>query len=607
MPSPRLRRGALTLAVIAIVCAGATGAAVAAEAAPPDSGPQSATAGCIPTTGPAERGEAVGDVVDIEMVLCSETSVTIEGPGYQGTVTLIGENDSGPVTLRLNTYLNGSDAVGVTSDTLESVRTNASGTGSFEPGNYTVVVRDGGEVIDETTFELQAPQARDLRLWRAPRGAAEELRTVESIESSRKTVARVDARRRIEEPNYDDSLKVATNETVVVAIKADGLDGVMVAANGSPLERFRTALQEIGASFWVEQTRETVMPEVERLEPDVLNSSATHLVPHRENDTYYLVVDTSRLWGERGDSGGDPVHIGSYSGKGFAYRFAMLDGGPEQTPPADLVSADYQTVEEAYSLPGAQEDPVVLTPRADAQLLVRTTLAPGSTVTVNVSGGVNRTTTRTVRVRNESAGPSFVVPLNLSAEPDGTRFTVRFEKGTPIGRFEDPLRGVVRTPRASLEVRDDPMNDLSLVVDSVQVTHRSVVAVYAQDGTLLGSTAIDAGKTWSLSVPLTSTPSGASTYRVVVYRDADRSGSLTDADERYRVAGVPVVATVFAGSTETESPTETATATETTSVTTSAATDTATPTTEASTPGFGVVPSLIALVGTVILQRRTRR
>lgn len=606
MPSIRLRRGALTLAVIAFVCAGATGAAVAVEAPTPGSGHQSATAGCIPTTAPVEGDEAVGDIVEIEVVLCSGSSVTIEGPSYRGTVSLSRENKSGPVTIRLNTYLNGSDAVDVRSDTLESVRTNASGTGSFEPGNYTVVVRDGGEVIDETTFELQTPQARDLHLWRAPRGAADDLRTVDSIESSRKTVARVDARRRIEEPNYDDSLKVATNETVVVAVKADGLDGVMAAATGSPLERFRTALQERGASFRVEQTRETVRPENRPLTPNVLNSSATHLVPHPENDTYYVVIDTQRLWGQREGSRDSPVHLGSRE-IGFVYRFSMHEGDVDTDPPADLVSADYEVVERSFAFPRVQKEPVVLTPQVDAQLLVRTTLAPGSKVTVNVSGGVNRTTTRTVRVRNDSGAPSFVVPLDLSTEPNGTRFMVRFRKGTPIGRFEDPLRGAVRTPRASLEVGDDPVSDLSLVVDSLHVTHQSIVAVHAQNGTLLSSTAVDSGTTRSLSVPLTSTPSDPSTYRVVVYRDADRSGSLTDADERYRVAGVPVAATVAAESTETESSTETATATETASVTTSAATDTATSTTEASTPGFGVVPSLIALVGTVVVRRRIRR
>lgn len=603
MPSSPLPRRVVTLSVVAFVCAATFTAAAAVGTIPtnPASEQQRAADGCFPGVDSVERDEAEGDVVDVVMLLCFEGSVTIEGPGYQGTVNLTSGDKSGGVTLHLNTHLNGSDAINVTSETLE-VQSNASGMGSFEPGNYTLVVRDGsGTVSEKVRFELSDPRARNLTLWRAPRGAAANLRTVEAIDASRETATRFDSQRRVEDSN-DDYLPVATNETLIVEIEADGLDGAMAAASGSPLDRFRTAVRETGATLQVEQTPRSVPPSRDALTLDVLNSSATHLVSHAANDTYYLVIDTSRLRVGLDEKWTDSLHIGSASNIGFAFRFSMQDGDFETDPPADLVAADYQNVGLSFSFPRVREQPVVLSPHANERILVRTTLAPGSRVTVNVSGGVNRTVTRTVRVRNASIGPTFVVPLNLSATPNGTRFLVRFETGTPVGRFEDTLRGVVRTPKATMQVDDDAVSDLALVVDSVSVTHATVVAVYGDDGTLHGTTAVEAGTTQSLSVPLASTSSEPSAYRVVLFRDADRSGSLTDADERYRVGGMPVAATVATPDDGPNNETATATASRT-----ELSPTTERPTTEASSPGFGVLTTVLAIAGTLLLARRTRQ
>lgn len=626
MPSTRRTRRALWLAVVLCVCLGVSaafaantaGAAAAtsgtaaatsgtAAAAPgPDSSAGSTDPGCFPGVSSVEF-EAVGDVVDVEMLLCFQGSVTIEGPGYRGTVNLSSGDKSGRVTLHLNTHLNGSDAISVTSDTLD-VETKATANGSFGVEEYLLTIRDGsGTVTDQTKIVMYGPEARGLRLWRAPQGAAAELQTVEAINSSKEAADRIDSRRRLEDPDTSDNVPVATNETLVVAIEAHGLEGAMAIAEGDPLARFRTALRKTDATFLVEQTRETVTPSRETLTPDVLNSSATHLVPQPENDTYYLVIDTSRLWGEWEGTMGGPVHIGSSPGMGFAYRFAMQDGDLDSDPPRDLQSADHRFVQRGFLLLRTRGQRVTLAPEPDQRLLVGTTIAPGTEVTVTVSGDVNRTMTRTVRSRKGSVAPGFVVPLDLSDVPNGSQFTVRFDDGGSTEPETHEVQAVVRRPEASLRIRDDPLTSQSLVVSSVHVSHRSIVAVYGSDGGLIGTKAIESGITEGVFVPLTIRGDEPSSYRVVVFRDADRSRTLTDADKRYRVGGLPVVATVMASTTGTASDSETPISTETPSVTTRSMTDVATPTTATETPGFGVVATLLALAGSGLLARRNRR
>lgn len=590
--------------------AGAAGAYGAAGTS--TTGHPAASTGCFPGVDAVERGEAVGDVVDIEMLLCFEGSVTVEGPGYRGTANLSGGDKSGQVTLAFNTHREDGAAIDATSDTFD-LRTNASGNGSFEPGNYTVTVRDGsGDVRDEVSVAVGEPRAQDLRLWRAPRGAASDLRTVEAVERSREAVARVDSRRRLEDPDYADSLPVATNETLVMAIEAGGLEGAMAAAEGSPLARFRTAIRETNATFEVQQTEETVTPSRQPLTPDVLNSSGTRLVPYPHNDTYYLVVDLSRLTADRGGSATSEEHIGTYHGSGFAYRFSMQGEDFHEDPPADLRGADHEIVERAVAFPRVREGTVVLAPDADEQLVVATTVAPGTTITVTVSGAVDRTLTRTVRPQNHTVAPGFLVPLDLADVPAGSNLTVQFGDGVALQSSGDGLQGVVRRPEASLEVTDEPLTSQSLAVRSVSVTHPSIVAVYAQDGSLVGTKAVGPGASEDVFVPLAIREADRSTFRVVLYRDTDRSRTLTEADERYRVGGLPVSATVETGGdepvSETETATSTASATETATSTATVGTaetpTSGTRTTADSAPGFGVLAALLALAGSLLLAVR---
>lgn len=436
MPSTSVAHRLLTVVVLVCVCTSSATASAAVDPAP-----NAAEAGCFPSIDHLDRGEAVGDVVDVGMLLCFSGSVTVSGPDYSGTASLGDGNRSGHVTLQLHTDENGPDAFGVASDTLDSVPLNASGDGTFRPGNYTVTVRDGsGDVVDTATFELGAPRAQDLTVFRAPRDAASNLQSVEAIRDAR-SVSRTDSARLLDDPSMSEHLALATNETLLVAVRADGLEGAMADADGTSLSRFRQAIREEGGtlSFW--QTDETVTPSRRPLTPDVLDSPATHLVADSANDTYYLVIDTEELWGEWGGTEGEPVRIGSFVGSGYTVQFSM-NGSLDQDPaPSDRVGADFRVLEPAVEYPShSSENRAALAPE-NVTVVGQTTLAPGTALTATVSGLPDGRFERSVQVERLDTGPGVRLSLDLSAVPNGTNLTVTFERdGAPI---EGSLKAVV--------------------------------------------------------------------------------------------------------------------------------------------------------------------
>ncbi|MFC3477639.1 PGF-CTERM sorting domain-containing protein [Halobacterium litoreum] len=581
MPSTRPGRRALTLLVALCVCASAATAATAAASPTRTNG---AVNGCFPGVDSVERDEAVGDAVELEMLLCFEGSVAVDGPGYTGNVTLGDGEKSGTVTLELDTDANDSAAFGVTSDSLDDVPMNATGDGAFEPGNYTVTVRDGsGDVADTVTFELDAPTARDVTLWRAPLGADADLRTLAAVRESRATASQVDSRRRLDD--YDsDSLAVATNETLVVALRADGIEGAMTGADGDARTRFRTALRETGGDFALVQTPESTPPSRQPLTPPVLNNTETRVLPDHANDTYYLVVDTRDLRGEWGGTHGGTIHVGSRDGMGFAARLSLQGSGADGDWPADTVAADFELVAATVSTPATAGDRTALTPTANAGLVARTTLAAGTEVTVRVSGAANRTVDATVRARNGSANV-VVAPLDLSDVPDGATLSVAFERGgTRLD--ESRLTAVVAAPTATLHVEPD---EDELWVHLSDATHPTVVATTAANGTVLDTRSVSPEATNDSTVTLSVT-AGADASAVRLYHDADHSGTLTDADERYRRHAVERETTTPTTTETTDEPTE--------------STPTTSRTTDTQTPGFGVLGALLALLVGVGLRRR---
>lgn len=443
MPSTQSRPRLLGLLLLLCLCTQSAAGAVATPR-------PEANTGCFPGDAHIERGEAVGDVVELEMLLCFRGSVTVDGPGYAANASLGDGNWSGGVTLRFDTRLNGSRALEASTERDHSVTMNATGDGSFEPGTYTVTVRDwGGDVVDTLNFKLGQPQARNLTILKAPAGAASNLQNLSAVRGA-VAVSPADSARRFDDPNTSEHLSLATNETLIVAVRADGLEGAVTAGGGTPLSRFRTAVTEAGGRLSLRQTDETVTVQREPLTPSVLNDSVTHLVPDPDNDTYYLVVDTHKLWGEWGGSHGGPVNVGSRPGMGYAVRFSMWNATDGDDPPADLVAADFLIVKAALAGPETVDE-LTLRPTENASLRLRTTLAAGTPVTVRMTGHPEGQLERHVRVQRFTNGSGVALGLNLSGVPNGTALTVTAERGNET--VEGEVTAVVRAAPNTTETQ----------------------------------------------------------------------------------------------------------------------------------------------------------
>lgn len=120
--------------------------------------------GCFPRVDEVERGEAVGDVLAVEILHCFSGSVTVEGPGYEGTVRLVSDDYSGGVTIHIDSRKSGAGALSATAETFPDAALSAdtSGDGEFTDGTYEISVRDGsGDVVDRTNVTLSEPTAED--------------------------------------------------------------------------------------------------------------------------------------------------------------------------------------------------------------------------------------------------------------------------------------------------------------------------------------------------------------------------------------------------------------------------------------------------------------
>lgn len=214
MPSTHLGYRVLTLSVLICVCSSTVAASVGVgyRTANP-------TTGCFPSVDSVERGETVGDVVDVEMLLCFTGSVTIQGPEYRGKATLGDGNHSGHITLNLNTTVTDSAVLNVTSEQLDSVPLNTTGDGSFEPGTYTVRVRDGGgDLADTVNFKLSGSQSQTPNATRDAR--ADDVTVYRSSNTSFEGVEAIDGA--IKNGIVEPANNVSVGDTLVMLSSPSG-------------------------------------------------------------------------------------------------------------------------------------------------------------------------------------------------------------------------------------------------------------------------------------------------------------------------------------------------------------------------------------------------
>lgn len=374
-------------------------------------------------------------------------------------------------------------------------------------------------------------------------------------------------------------------------------------AEDTPTERFLGYLNGTDARLRVAQTLDTTPPEVERKQL-LVNQSRVRVLA--EGDRRWVLVDTGNATLQYGhDRDDDHFEASLEAGEAYGvwFEFDARDDRPE---PEDRPRV--RVVERAVEFdPGEGRDRLYLSP-ANVSVPVRSTLAPGSEVTVRASVS-NRTVERTVVLRGENVTRGAAT-FDLSGLPEGTTVPLELRQG---GGVVATTTAVVDVPHATLELEPrDPWN--RYVTVSGELSRGGVVALESADGRVrYDSATVDPGNVTELMLAVSARQVPNRTeFAVVAYRHVDGDGAPGPGDVPYETNGSAVRTTgVFDPAA---APTGTPTETTTTSPTVTASPPSASPSTPHGTtpggvsatgqPGFGPVAVSLAVVALALLARR---
>ncbi|MFC4553117.1 MULTISPECIES: PGF-CTERM sorting domain-containing protein [Halorussus] len=232
------------------------------------------------TTGIAH--EQRGDVAAIGVRLSGTDAATVRvgspDERHLATVTVHDENGDGRATLRFNTYdgtfeARGEDAV--------SVRERSNASTPVASDDYDLELwagnATGAEVTSVGQLVVSERSTHDLRTFVAPGSA--------NLSNLTAVNAAMDA------GNLTRSDAVTLDDTLVLELRASGLDGAVAAQNGSNVTAgFLSFLGGGVAELRIEQTNP--MTEVRKAEIH-LEPGDAGVVADAKNDSYYAVVDLS--------------------------------------------------------------------------------------------------------------------------------------------------------------------------------------------------------------------------------------------------------------------------------------------------------------------------
>jgi PGF-CTERM protein len=458
---------------------------------------------------------------------------------------------------------------------------------------------------------------------------------------------------------------VLRDETVVVTIQVAGLAArFRRAERPNETARFFAAVEGPNSTIALHQTN----PTHHRLPKTVLlnRTAATSVVADPRNDTYHLVVSIADAPVERSDfeddgwSGGDGLTVE----RGEEYRLDVTLFG--RTPPdadtdrsARYRRPDLQILEGAVGFgEGGELELVTISPGRDQEIRAKTTLAPGTAVTVsleNRSDGGATLVDRTVVYESPGDPVDRYVdnPLahDLRASVDATDVTVGTSFDVVVeanGRTVVHQSGLVQNGSAAVTMpATEDWADGVIAVSSARLPAAGFLVVQAGDRERLsgpcsplyrGHVAVDAGTHDDRSIPISTERLSMLTeplprqVTLVAVADANDNGVYDGQDRPYVDEGRMAVAVAVVQNPERAStdvdleaacerdpthggPVVSDPPTPTTRVNTTTVTATRTPgsasspapsptTTASSGPGFTVVAGLVAVLLAVAVRRR---
>lgn len=396
---------------------------------------------------------------------------------------------------------------------------------------------------------------------------------------------------------WEDEL-VAYRDVIVHRIALNGsatglFDRLAAQERGSLTENFRALAAGDDVEF--EYIGATACPPELALNASI-ERGAFRVVPDRENDALFLVLDTDRLLFHP-LGGGEPTTDTFVRGHhGLTLTLRESSGLVARNV---TVESHYDVADAKVAFTAPHEGFVQVSLAENQTVRGRTTLAPGSEVEValhpyTANGGVV-TATATVNRSRE-----FAAKFDLTNVSSGTTYAAAVTRVTepPVVEAGATLVAVGNATAALVDASDYNSTRLVSTISPIPVTTTDggFVAVHNASGDLLGVTEyLEPGATTArpeLSPQLVEDQ----TVTVTVYHDANGNREFDDADVPYRVNGSAVRDAAVVRIEDDSLPTTTTAKPTTTTVAMQTTTGSPVP----GVPGFGVGATVVALAALVV-------
>lgn len=343
----------------------------------------------------------------------------------------------------------------------------------------------------------------------------------------------------------EDRPAVAYRDVVVhrVALGGDAtrlLDRLTDGEDGSPTAAFGDLVAGDAVHVEYRGTYRCVRDEL-RLNASI-DRGAVRVVPDRENDTAYLVLDVDRLtFDNPGESNADAERhvIGPHD------LSLTLRGSGEFADDDVTAESGYEVVEAEVAFAGRHDGLVRLPAEGNRTVRGRTSLAPGSELSVRLHPlTADASPVETAATANRSGG--FDARFDRAAVPEGA-YVVSvpgvtdepvFEAGATLVAVGDASAALVAVPNETTYGR-------TIYGPTVSTTDGGFLVLRGPDGEFRGASGfLEPGAT-SARVELSTPLAANGSVSVTVYRDVDGDGTFGHADAPYLVNGEAVRETAF--------------------------------------------------------------
>ncbi|WP_302082561.1 DUF7282 domain-containing protein [Salinibaculum rarum] len=595
--------------------------------------------------------EQRGDVANITVSLTESDYATLtlgtDSNAFETNVTVYDENEDGEVTLQWNSFLadnrsannpvelddpydntvNQDDiqwtAVGDDKVTGTNVSTQV-GAGPqhvIATGTYTMNVKAGQSTVaqadDRSTMTLTQRDSSSLQLWTAPQSASSEISELSDINDA------------IDAGTLTQTEEIANGDVLVAQISAEGLEGAFEnqsrVSGGASEAWFNLTANETVTLKHDEQVGAGSNVQPSDITIDSSTAGAVNVIANADADTYYIIHDTSNINGIEADTTYDTVFNFTSIGNNTA-NYGLIAPNADDEFEDEITETSFDVVEGSATI-DTQNDLIRVGQAAGQQITGTSTYAPGTELNLVIQSDADSSSQFVIDPESFEVAEdgTWSVTADFSEYNVGSTFTADLTKG---GSDEDTgVEGEIRgSPEVlTLEFSDQERRGEVVAVDAVELNYGGFVAIHegSASGDVIGVSSYIGENQATQNVRITlDEPLDSDTTLVAMphldtnnNEEFDYDGGSVDAP--YTADGEAVTANAeytIEGDDGETTPTTPTTPDETATPDEGTATPdegTATPSDGGdgdsdgeSGPGFGIMVSVLALLGAALLAAR---